>query len=180
MEWERFDHVVIGTHADQALALLTDPTPLESQILSQFRYQTNRGYLHGDDVLMPRRRRVWSSWNYIGRSDVGETNEVSVTYWMNRLQNLKASFPIFLSLNPLRGPRDDKVFLELTYEHPIFDQRVFTEQPRLGSLQGIHRTWYCGSYFGFGFHEDALGSGLAAAEGLRADCFGRPQPMAAD
>ncbi|MEQ1523562.1 MAG: FAD-dependent oxidoreductase [Aestuariivirga sp.] len=162
---ERFDHVVIGTHADQALAMLKDPSPEEHQCLSAFRYGRNRAVLHRDPALMPRRRRLWSSWNYMAdRHAHGRSS--SITYWMNALQPLATSTDIFVSLNPQREPEAGLVEREFAYEHPIFTAEAGLMQKRLWSLQGQQRTWFSGAHFGAGFHEDALQSGLAVAEHL--------------
>lgn len=179
----RFDQVVLATHADQALNLLADASEAERSILGAFRYQRNHGYLHGDSALMPKRRRVWSSWNYLGESDHNGERRVSVTYWMNRLQAIDPACPLFLSLNPWRQPRSALVHRELHYEHPVFDTAALAAQSRLVSIQGARRTWYCGSYHGHGFHEDGLASGLAVAAHLGALAPWRREalmPMAAD
>ncbi len=160
----RFDHAVIGTHADQALALLADPTEEEGRVLSAFRYSTNEAVLHSDAALMPKRRAAWSSWNYLSAS--GAERRLSVTYWMNRLQELRSDVPLFVTLNPLRPPREDSVIRRETYQHPLFDQAAIAAQERLWSLQGVGNTWFCGAHFGSGFHEDGLQSGLAVAEDL--------------
>ena len=162
---ERFDHVVIATHADQALAMLKEPTPQERQCLSVFRYGRNRAVLHRDAALMPRRRRLWSSWNFMAeRGALGRSS--SITYWMNALQPLSTSTDIFVSLNPQREPEAGLVEREFDYQHPIFTAEAGLMQKRLWSLQGQQRTWFCGAHFGSGFHEDALQSGLAVAEQL--------------
>jgi predicted NAD/FAD-binding protein len=176
---ERFDAAVVATHGDQALRLLGDGGEDERRILGAFRTQENRGYLHSDADMMPRRRRVWSSWNYLGdRGQAGE-RRVFVTYWMNRLQRIDTSLPLFLTLNPTRPPHDGLIHRELAYQHPVFDRHALAAQGELPSIQGARRTWFCGSYCGHGFHEDALSSGLAAAEGVLA-AFAEPRPMAAD
>jgi len=174
-----FDHVVVATHGDQALRLLGDASADERRILGAFRTQENKGYLHSDADLMPRRRRVWSSWNYLG--DRGQSGErrVFVSYWMNRLQRLDTSLPIFLTLNPTRLPHEGLIHRELAYEHPVFDKEALAAQVDLTALQGTRRTWFCGSYCGHGFHEDALAAGLAAADGVIA-AFERPDSIAAD
>jgi predicted NAD/FAD-binding protein len=159
----RYDDVVIATHADQALALLEDPDDRERALLQPFRYSRNEAVLHNDAALMPKRRQVWSSWNYLGRAD---TQDLSVTYWMNRLQKLPAETPLFVTLNPARQPRPDSIVRTETYEHPQFDADTMRAQRSLWSLQGHRHTWFCGAYFGAGFHEDGLQAGLAVAEQL--------------
>jgi predicted NAD/FAD-binding protein len=157
---DRFDHVVIGTHADQALALLAQPTADERALLGAFRYSRNLTVLHSDASLMPRRRRAWAAWNYIG-VDGG----LCVTYWMNQLQRLPGR-DLFVTLNPPRPPRPDTLLRTEVFEHPIFDAAAVQAQKALWTLQGQGGVWFCGAHFGAGFHEDGLQSGLAVAEQL--------------
>jgi predicted NAD/FAD-binding protein len=163
---ERFDHVVIATHADQALRLLGDPGPEERRLLGAFKYTKNTAVLHSDPALMPRRRRVWSSWNYLSRPGEDGSSRVSVSYWMNRLQNLDPRVPLFVTLNPHRDPADQSVLRTFEYDHPTYDLAAIDAQRSLWQLQGVRNTWFCGSYFGAGFHEDGLQAGLAVAEQL--------------
>ncbi len=169
---QTFDACVVATHADQALALLQDADTDEVAKLGAFRYAANRAVLHRDPALMPRRRRIWSSWNYLGRqaptTDAAPAlPELSVTYWMNNLQPLgQAAGDLFVTLNPTRTIADDQCFASFDYAHPILDGAAAVAQRGLWSLQGRRRTWFCGSYFGYGFHEDGLQSGLAAAEDI--------------
>jgi uncharacterized protein len=161
---DRFDDVVIATHADQALALLADADEEERALLGAFRYTDNLAVLHSDTTLMPKRERVWAAWNYIGESaDTGE-RPLCVTYWMNRLQNLEPAHPLFVTLNPTRPIAEGKMIESFSYTHPLFDHGAVNAQQDLWRLQGRRRTYFAGSYFGHGFHEDALQSGLAAAE----------------
>ncbi|MEO6433782.1 MAG: NAD(P)/FAD-dependent oxidoreductase [Sphingomicrobium sp.] len=162
---ESFDHVVIATHADEALELLSDPSSEEQALLGAFRYRKNLAVLHSDERLMPRRRRVWSSWNYASKRALDGTH-LSVTYWMNRLQGIARDKPLFVTLNPISRPDPAKVHREIAYDHPIFDSAAVRAQPHLWSLQGVRSTWFCGAYFGAGFHEDGLQAGLAVAEQL--------------
>lgn len=159
-----FDHVVLACHADEAIGLMADSDPLEKRLFSPWRYTTNRAVLHFDAGLMPKRRRVWSSWNFIAGD--GPDTSLCVTYWMNRLQSLETKEPLLVTLNPCREPDPRLVIREFQYTHPFFDTAALASQRQLWSLQGYRRTWYCGSYFGYGFHEDALQSGLAVAEQL--------------
>jgi uncharacterized protein len=163
---QRYDHVIVATHADQALAMLSDATAAERGILSAFRYSRNLAVLHSDESLMPKRRAVWSSWNYIGDRKTIDSTGATVTYWMNRLQNIRSSTPLFVTLNPARTPRTGTIHHSEIYQHPLFDSAAMTAQRRLWSLQGRRRTWFAGSYFGSGFHEDGLQAGLAAAEAV--------------
>jgi uncharacterized protein len=161
----RFDHVVIATHADQALRMLAAPTRDERRLLSAFRYSTNETFLHSDENLMPRRRAAWTSWNYLSDAQ-GRDRKLSVTYWMNRLQPLGDAPDLFVTLNPLRNIREGRILARYVYEHPLFDATTFQAQRELWSLQGGLSTWFCGAYFGAGFHEDGLQAGLAVAEDL--------------
>jgi len=161
---KRYDQVVIATHADQALRMLPDASADESRLLGAFRYTRNRAVLHSDPSLMPQRRAVWSSWNYAADRSRGQAP--CVTYWMNRLQGIANDTPLFLTLNPMREPRSEYRIRTQTYEHPVFDGAAIRAQDRLWSLQGQRRTWFCGAYFGSGFHEDGLQAGLAVAEEL--------------
>jgi len=163
-ERETFDHVIVATHADEALALLGDVSPAERALLGAFRYSRNLAVLHTDESLMPRRRAAWSSWNYVGGSDAPD--QVSVTYWMNKLQNLRTATNVFVTLNPARPPREGSALRVETYDHPLFDAAAVSAQKRLWSLQGARNTWFCGAHFGSGFHEDGLQAGLAVAEQL--------------
>ncbi|WP_339084641.1 FAD-dependent oxidoreductase [Hyphomicrobium sp. ghe19] len=163
----KFDHVVIASHADQALALLVDPSREERTALGSFRYSRNRAVLHSDTALMPKRRSVWSSWNYIGAPD-GDGALPTITYWMNRLQSLRTERPLFLTLNPRVEPRD--IYYETYYEHPLFNSAAIAAQRMLWPLQGQRRLWFCGSYFGYGFHEDGLQAGLAVVEQIDPRC----------
>ncbi len=158
----RYDHVVVAAHADQALAMLEDPTPQEAGLLGAFAYNKNLAVLHSDESLMPRRRRAWAAWNHMGAR--GQPS--CVTYWMNRLQGLDTADPLFVSLDPVHAPRPDSILKSELYEHPIFNAATAAAQRRLWSLQGVGNTWFCGAYFGAGFHEDGLQAGLAAAEQL--------------
>jgi len=160
---ERYDHVVIATHADDALRILNDPSAGESALLGAFRYAKNRAVLHTDAAFMPQREPLWASWNYVG--DNPEAGCV-VTYWMNKLQNIESREQIFLTLNPRTMPRADTILYETDYDHPLFDAAAIRAQEQLWSLQGVRNTWFCGAHFGAGFHEDALQAGLAVAEQL--------------
>ena len=164
---ESYDHVVVASHADEALGLLEDAGVEEHALLGAFRYSRNLAILHGDAELMPKRRAVWSSWNYIGPPAGAEpVNGCTVTYWMNRLQNISAPPSLFVTLNPQRAPDPRTIVATQTYDHPIFDAAANRAQRSLWSLQGRRRTWFCGAYFGAGFHEDGLQAGLAVAEAL--------------
>jgi uncharacterized protein len=161
----RFDHVVLATHADQSLRLIEHPSSDEKTILGAFRYEQNEAIIHTDASLMPKRRAAWASWNYLS-DGTDAARSLSVTYWMNRLQPLGDAPDVFVTLNPLRAPREGTVLHRETYTHPQFDLAALAAQKQLWSLQEKHRTWFCGAYFGAGFHEDGLQAGLSVAEHL--------------
>ncbi len=160
----RCDHVVVATHANQALKLLADPDKKERELLSVFRTSSNRAVLHRDAALMPTAKRFWSGWNY--QTPICASDHVSVTYWMNALQKLKSPDQHFVTLNPLREPDPKTVDAEMVYHHPIFTPETFVAQKSLWTLQGKRHTWFAGAWFGAGFHEDGLQAGLAVAEQL--------------
>ena len=158
-----FDDVVIAAHADEALAILEDRNPEEQRLLGAFRYAKNRAVLHTDSSLMPKRRKLWASWNYVGDNPDGGC---VVSYWMNKLQRLECREQLFLTLNPTTMPRPETILYETEYDHPLFNAAAIRAQGELWSLQGAHNTWFAGAYFGAGFHEDGLQAGLAVAEQL--------------
>jgi predicted NAD/FAD-binding protein len=160
---ERYDSIVIATHADQALAMLEDASDQERALLGAFRYTKNRAILHTDRALMPRRQPLWASWNYVGDNPDGGC---VVSYWMNKLQRIESKEQLFLTLNPRTMPREDAILYDTEYEHPLFDAAAIRAQEKLWSLQGVRNTWFCGAHFGAGFHEDGLQVGLAVAEQL--------------
>ncbi|HKJ94830.1 MAG TPA: FAD-dependent oxidoreductase [Gammaproteobacteria bacterium] len=164
----RFDQVVVAAHADQALAMIDTPTFREQKVLGAFRYERNDAWLHGDPGLMPRRRRLWASWNHLTDRAGGGDWPVSVTYWMNRLQQLQTRSNVFVTLNPLDPPDASLVYRRMSYEHPVFDGDAIRAQRLLPTIQGRDRLWFCGSYCGYGFHEDALGAAVGVAERLGA------------
>ena len=159
-----FDAVVLAGHADQSLRLLAEPTPAQRAALGAFRYTRNLAVLHTDRRMMPRDRVWWSSWNYLGHT--GEHAEATVTYWMNALQKLPLSTDVFITLNPPAGFRAAGEIRREIYDHPVFDGPAMAAQRALWSLQGEGGMWFCGAYFGAGFHEDGLQAGLAVAEAL--------------
>lgn len=161
--WRSFDQVVLAVHADQALGLIEDPGSDERRVLGAFGYSRNHAVLHTDPRLMPRRRAAWAAWNHIGRRQ--EPAAGFVTYWMSHLQSLRSQ-DVFVSLNPSLPVSPDKVLRSEVYEHPIFNKAALAAQRELWGLQGRSGIWFCGSYFGYGFHEDALQAGLAVAEAL--------------
>jgi len=173
---QRYDQLILATHADQALAILgQDASDEERSILGAFRYQENRAVLHRDPALMPRRRRVWASWNYLGEDDADTTGPIALSYWMNRLQQLDTQRDVFVTLNPSREPAPHLTHGEFIYHHPQFDREMLDAQERLSNIQGFDRVWFGGSYCGYGFHEDGLQAGFAIAAAL-----GAPAPWACE
>ena len=162
---ECFDSVVIATHADAALAMLAAPSAAEFDLLATFKYSRNTATLHRDESFMPKRKRLWSSWNYVSEGDV-KSNQASVTYWMNALQPLQTKTNLFVSINARSAPADGLIEREIHYTHPIFTTQTRRAQQHLWALQGQNKTWFCGAHFGAGFHEDGLQAGLAVAEQL--------------
>lgn len=162
---EEFDQVVLACHSDQSLALVADADPEEKALLTAIRYQPNRALLHTDPSLMPARRRAWAAWNYLSDGNPGAP-AVSVTYWLNRLQPLPLSRPVFVTLNPLSEPAAHTLIREIEYAHPIFDRGAMRAQKRLRARQGLRNTWYAGAWMGYGFHEDGLRSGLEVASAI--------------
>jgi predicted NAD/FAD-binding protein len=174
---DSYDHVVIASHSDQALAMLSDASGRERAILGDIRYAPNAVYLHRDIRLMPKRRRAWASWNFLRWQREGTTlNDVAVTYWMNRLQGIDDDRPLFVSLNPPFEPDPALTFGKYICDHPQYNAAAFAAQKRLGEIQGKRHTWFCGAWTGYGFHEDGLRSGLAVAEALGATVPWRAPP----
>jgi predicted NAD/FAD-binding protein len=174
---DTFDHVVVASHSDQALAMLADPSVEEQQILGDIGYAPNVVYLHRDPRLMPKRTSAWASWNFLRwKREGSHVNDVAVTYWMNRLQGIADDKPLFVSLNPPFEPDPALTFGRYMCEHPQYNAAAFAAQKRLGEIQGQRHTWFCGAWTGYGFHEDGLRSGLAVAEALGATVPWRAPP----
>ena len=157
-EFFDYDKVVIATHADEALSLITDPTPEEKSILANFKYKNNIAIIHTDETLMPKNKKAWSSWNSSVNKD--NTSETSITYWLNLLQNLKTNKNIFLSLNPFLKIDPKKIISKVKFTHPYYDKEALENQNRLKNIQNKKNLLFCGSYFGYGFHEDGIKSSL--------------------
>lgn len=163
---ETFDGVVMACHAPTTLRVL-DARPEEAEVLGGFRYQMNHAYLHVDQALLPKRKKVWSAWNYLASGEqargLAQERPVAVTYLINQLQPLPFKTPVMVTLNPYEAPEPDKLIRQLGYEHPVMDQAAIDAQQRLPSIQGLDRVWFCGAWCGYGFHEDGLKSALAVA-----------------
>jgi predicted NAD/FAD-binding protein len=167
-EQRHFDRVILAAHSDQTGRMLADATEQEKRLLAAVPYQPNRVVLHRDPMLMPQRRKVWASWNYLRSSSADGNADVAVTYWMNKLQAIDDRFPLFVTLNPDREPDPRKVFAEFSYEHPQFSADSVHAQRALTDLQGRNGCYFAGAWTGYGFHEDGLTSGLMAAKALGA------------
>jgi predicted NAD/FAD-binding protein len=163
---ELFDAVILATHADQTLKILDDASAEEREVLSSFPYQANEAVLHTDVSCMPRRARAWASWNY--RIPADGDDAVTVTYDLNRLQRLGAPAPLMLTLNDRGNVDEASVIRRFTYAHPAYDRTSVTAQRKITALNGVNRTYFCGAYCGYGFHEDGVNSALAVAK-----CFGK-------
>ncbi len=164
-EWELFDDIIFATHSDQALRLLSDPTAHETQSLSAIRYQPNEAVLHSDASLMPRSRKVWSSWSYVEPKS-GAGDRIDLTYWMNSLQPIPQDDPLFVTLNTSRPIREDLIHDVNTFHHPVFDVAAFAAQDRLRMLNGARNTWFCGAWMRNGFHEDGFASAVDVVHAL--------------
>ncbi len=163
--WQGFDEVVFATHSDTALSLLADPSRTEQATLGRIAFQPNTVTLHRDPVVMPKRRRVWSSWNYT--EPRGGSDALDMTYWMNSLQSIPADDPLFVTLNDPGRIRDDLIYDQTTMRHPVFGPGVPEAQDRLRAVNGTNRTWFCGAWMRNGFHEDGLASAVAVADAIR-------------
>ena len=150
-----YDQVVLASHADESLNILEKPTKQERNILGKFEYVKNEAILHSDESLMPRKKRAWSSWN-----SISDGKKTCITYWLNKLQNLNSSKNYFLTLNPIHNVKDNFFVKKINFTHPYLNSENTALQKDLHSIQGRKRTWFCGSYFGYGFHEDGLKSSI--------------------
>jgi len=156
-----FDKIIFATHANQIIELLDKPSLEEVEIFSKFLYTKNKTYLHTDENFMPKNKIAWSSWNFL--QDI-KKNQFSLTYWMNRLQKINKIQNYFVSINPYKEPNN--VINSTIFEHPIFNQKTINAQKKLGKIQGMQNTFYCGSYCGYGFHEDGIQSAAFIAKKL--------------
>ena len=157
-EFFDYDKVVIATHADEALSLISEPTKDENDILSNFKYKKNYAIIHTDETVMPNNKKAWSSWNSSVNKD--NNSQTSITYWLNLLQNLNTKKNFFLSLNPFYKIEKNKIIKEINFTHPYYDKAALDNQKRLKYIQNKNNTLYCGSYFGYGFHEDGIKSSI--------------------
>jgi predicted NAD/FAD-binding protein len=156
---EKFDQVIIATHSDQALALLDDPSEAEQHILGSIPYQQNDTVLHTDASVLPPQRRAWASWNYYNPRE--KAGKVAVTYYMNLLQSIEAEIPFCVTLNWPGRLDETKILRQLVYHHPVYDPRGLAARRQQPEINGVNRTYFCGAYWGYGFHEDGVNSALA-------------------
>jgi len=163
-EFFDYDKVVIATHANEALALIDKPSEQEKKILSNFSYKENHAVLHSDESIMPKNKKTWSSWNsFVNPKDL---NKSSLSYWLNLLQNLKCDKNIFLTLNPFKDIPEEKIFKKIKFTHPYYDQNALDNQKNLKIIQNKGNLLFCGSYFGYGFHEDGIKSSIEMLKNL--------------
>ena len=162
-----FDKVILACHADQSSEILIENFSEEANLLKDFKYQKNTSILHSDINFMPKRKSVWSSWNYI--TETGNSGNLSITYWMNELQGINSPKPILLSLNPKILPNPDLIYGQYSYSHPILDNNAINIQKKLSSIQGKNNLWFCGAWTGFGFHEDGVKSAVEIASSHNID-----------
>jgi len=163
-EFFDYDKVILATHADQALSLIKNPTDQEIKTLSNFDYKKNLAVLHCDESTMPKNKKVWSSWNtYV---DPKNLNKSSLTYWLNLLQNINCEKNIFLTLNPLKEIPNEKIYKKIEFTHPYYDQKALDNQKNLKNIQNKENLLFCGSYFGYGFHEDGIKSSIEMLKNL--------------
>jgi uncharacterized protein len=155
-EFFDYDKVVIASHADEALKMIKDATDDEKKILKNFKYRENTAVIHFDETIMPKNKKTWCSWNSSMSKDNIEKS--SVTYWLNQLQNLTIDQDIFLTINPFRELSEDKIFKKVKFTHPYYDKAALSNQSNLYKIQNKKNTLFCGSYFGYGFHEDGIKS----------------------
>lgn len=163
---EIYDEVVFACHADQALAMIENPSEDERSVLGAFSYQPNRAVLHSDLSFMPKRKKAWASWVYLSQQKRDENSQVSLSYWMNNLQPLATHTPLIVTLNPTREPDKSLVFNDHWFDHPMFDEAAIRAQEKIPTIQGKDRLWFCGAYQRYGFHEDGLGSAVAMASAM--------------
>ena len=164
-EWESFDEVVFATHSDVTLGLLSDASGAETAALSAIRYQPNEAVLHADVSLMPKRKAAWASWVYTEQTGV-RPDRIDVSYWMNSLQPIPKDDPMFVTLNPSRPIRDDLIYDQVSFAHPIYDLAALAAQAKIKAMNGDNRTWFCGAWMKNGFHEDGLSSAVDVAEAM--------------
>ena len=164
-----FDKVIFACHSDEALELLESPTIDEQNLIGAIKYQPNKVILHTDEAIMPKRKKAWSSWNYLSKDLDDNRQAVSLSYWMNNLQPLDTNTDYFVTVNPDQKPAQDKIINEHDFAHPVFDKKAIEAQAKIPSIQGDNDTYFCGAYLRFGFHEDGILSAVNVAAMLGAN-----------
>lgn len=164
--WEPFDEVVFATHADDTLAMLSDASEVERKALAAVRYQPNHAILHGDTSIMPKRKNCWASWVYT-EDRKNQSDRIDLTYWMNLLQGIDESDPLFVTLNTARPIREELIYDQVTFRHPVYDHAALQAQGLIRAMNGANNTWFCGAWMKNGFHEDGLASAVDVVEGMR-------------
>lgn len=164
-DWQHFDEVVMATHSDDSLRLLSDPSETEAKALGAIKYQPNRVVLHADEAIMPKRRVCWSAWNYT-EAEMSANGVIDLTYWMNCLQPIPESDPLFVTLNSKRPIREELIYDETTLRHPVYDLGALEAQGHVRDFNGTSNTWFCGAWMKNGFHEDGLGSAFDVAQAI--------------
>jgi len=164
-DWEHFDEVVLGTHSDDSLRLLSDPKPHETKALGAVKYQRNEVVLHCDAAVMPTRRKVWSSWNYTEDKDT-PSDQIDLTYWLNSLQPIPQNDPHFVTLNSKRQIREELIYDQTVLRHPVYDLGALQAQDEVRAFNGTNHTWFCGAWMRNGFHEDGLASALEVVDAM--------------
>ena len=157
-EFFNYDKVVVATHADDALKLIEKPTSDELRILKNFKYRDNMAVIHTDESFMPKNKKNWCSWN--SSMHINNTEKTSVTYWLNQLQNLKINKNIFLTINPFTEISENRILKKVKFTHPYYDNQALDCQNQLNLIQNKENILFCGSYFGYGFHEDGIKSSI--------------------
>ncbi|MCX7565602.1 FAD-dependent oxidoreductase [Sulfitobacter sp. F26169L] len=163
--WERFDEVIMATHSDDTLAMLTDATPAEQAALGAIAYQPNDIVLHADAAIMPKRRATWASWNYTEDAKA-KSDRIDLTYWMNSLQPIPHDDPHFVTLNTKRTIREELIYDQVILRHPVYDLAVLDAQDAVRAMNGQNNTWFCGAWMRHGFHEDGLSSAVDVVNAL--------------
>jgi uncharacterized protein len=167
-EWELYDDVVLATHSDDSLAMLSDANPDERAALSSVRYQPNEAVLHADPSVMPKRRRAWASWVYVEPEGMPKPDRIALSYWMNSLQPIPQDDPMFVTLNPTAPIRQELIYDQTTFRHPVFDHVALAGQASIRAMNGQRNTWFCGAWMRNGFHEDGFASAVDVAQAITA------------
>jgi predicted NAD/FAD-binding protein len=163
---QKYDKVIFACHSDEVLKLLDEPTSDEKSLIGAIKYQPNSVILHTDESIMPKRKKAWSSWNYLSKDINDNRQVVSLSYWMNNLQPLDTNINYFVTVNPDTKPQDSKIINEHNFSHPVFDKKAIQAQSQIELIQGQNNTYFCGAYLRYGFHEDGILSAVTVAEKL--------------